>query len=323
MLKLKTMKSLTLTRKIHYTLRIAIALCFIGHGSFGIITKAIWCNYFAVFGIGTKLAYQLMPWLGSFDILLGITMLVFPIRAIPAWLCVWGLVTALCRPLSGEPLAEFIERAGNFGVPFTLLVLSGGLTKSNLFSVINPDHPVDDKTMKRVFLCLKIIVFLLLAGHGWLNLIDKKGLLIQYTALGFSNPEKTALLVGLFEASAAISVLIRPLRSLIFIFFIWKMTTELFYPHYEFFEWIERGGSYGALLALWFAISPAHNPKHLTQNENRGTLNSGSARNAGGWTLHVVSNLNFQTLRFVRSILKSCILLFAFRDKRFAISDSH
>jgi len=26
----------------------------------------------------------------------------------------------------------------------------------------------------------------------------------------------------------------------------------LFYPHYEIFEWIERGGSYGVLLALWF-----------------------------------------------------------------------
>ncbi len=39
--------------KIHYTLRIASAMCFIGHGSFGIIKKAIWSNYFGVFGIGT------------------------------------------------------------------------------------------------------------------------------------------------------------------------------------------------------------------------------------------------------------------------------
>ena len=39
------------TLKIHYTLRIAAAMCFIGHGAFGIITKPIWCNYFALFGI--------------------------------------------------------------------------------------------------------------------------------------------------------------------------------------------------------------------------------------------------------------------------------
>jgi hypothetical protein len=33
--------------------------------------------------------------------------------------------------------------------------------------------------------------------------------------------------------------------------FLWKMATELFYPHWELFEWIERGGSFGSLLALW------------------------------------------------------------------------
>ena len=267
------MKSLTPTQKIHFTLRIATALCFIGHGSFGVITKAVWCNYFAVFGIGTQLAYRLMPWLGSFDIILGLIVLIVPIRAIPLWLCIWGFVTALCRPLSGEPFAEFIERAGNFGVPFTLLVLSGGITKANLFSPINPDQPVDDKIMKRVFLSLKIIVFLLFTGHGWLNLMDKKSVLGQYSALGFSNPANVALTVGLFEISAAVSVLIRPVRSLIFIFFIWKMSTELFYPHYEFFEWIERGGSYGALLALWFAIDATHSTQHaqrITQNSSSG-----------------------------------------------------
>jgi len=64
-----------------------------------------------------------------------------------------------------------------------------------------------------------------------------------------------AVWAGLFELSAAISVLIRPLRSLVFIFMIWKMTTELFYPHFEIFEWIERGGSYGALVSLWFLLS--------------------------------------------------------------------
>jgi hypothetical protein len=35
---------------------------------------------------------------------------------------------------------------------------------------------------------------------------------------------------------------------------VWKMGTELFYPHWEAFEWIERGGSYGAILALWLIL---------------------------------------------------------------------
>ncbi|MGH2649047.1 MAG: hypothetical protein ACRDE8_15820, partial [Ginsengibacter sp.] len=51
------------------------------------------------------------------------------------------------------------------------------------------------------------------------------------------------------------AVLIRPIRSFVLILFIWKVTSELFYPHYELFEWIERGGSYGSILALWFALS--------------------------------------------------------------------
>ena len=272
------MTALTATQKIHYTLRVATAFCFIGHGSFGIITKAVWCNYFAVFGIGTDLAYKLMPWLGSFDILLGLMVLILPLRIIPAWLVVWGFITALCRPLSGEHFAEFIERAGNFGVPFVFLLLSGTLTKKNLLEPINPDLPVSDKTLRSVFLCLKIIVFLLLTGHGWLNLLEKKSLLSQYASLGFSNPAAVALTVGLFEISAAVSVLIRPLRSLIFIFFIWKMGTELLYPHYEFFEWVERGGSYGALLALWFILDPmlTRKAEHHTRSHNRNEANTGN-----------------------------------------------
>jgi hypothetical protein len=250
------MSSLNLRQKLHFALRFAVAMCFIGHGSFGIITKAVWCNYFAVFGIGKAMAYQLMPWLGGVDILFGILMLIYPLRVIPLWLVVWGVVTALLRPLSGEPFAEFIERAGNFGAPLALLLLSGGvqLNIKSLFTPISPDSQPDDKVLERVITCLKVVVFLLLAGHGWLNLIGKKGLMGQYTALGFSNPLFTAHLIGALEVAAAISVMIKPIRPVLLIFLTWKIISELFYPHYKVFEWIERGGSYGCILALWLAL---------------------------------------------------------------------
>ena len=223
-------------RNIHYTLRIASAMCFIGHGAFGIITKPIWCNYFAVFGISHDLAYRLMPLLGTVDILMGISLLVYPTRAILAWLMGWGIITALLRPLSGEPFAELLERAGNFGAPLALLILSGGGGKA------------------RVAICLRIVVFLLLLGHGWLNLLEKKSLLSQYQGLGFSDPARTALYAGLFEILAAVAILVRPVPALLVALLIWKMGTELFYPHWELFEWVERGGSYGCLLALWLVI---------------------------------------------------------------------
>ncbi|TWR26039.1 hypothetical protein FPZ42_10435 [Mucilaginibacter achroorhodeus] len=242
-------------QKIHYVLRIAIAMCFIGHGSFGIITKQIWCNYFAVFGIGTKAAYALMPWVGAADIALGLIMLFRPMRAIALWLVVWGTLTAFLRPASGEPFAEFIERAGNFGAPLAMLILSGGIKSfKNLFELIDPAAEVDAKTMARVYNCLKTVGFLLLIGHGWLNLLQKKSLLGQYASLGFTEPAKVAQMAGVFEITAAVLVLFKPIRNLILIFIIWKAATELFYPRYEIFEWIERGGSYGTLIALWLSL---------------------------------------------------------------------
>lgn len=235
-------------QKLHYTLRFASAMCFIGHGVFGIITKPVWCNYFAVFGVSHDLAYQLMPIVGSIDILLGLSLLVYPVRAVFAWLVVWGFITASLRPLSGEPFAELIERAGNFGAPLAMLLLSG---PGGWFKRINPDM----KVQPRVKHCLQIAGFLLLLGHGWLNLLDKKALIAQYTALGFTQPLEVARWVGLLEVLMAVSLLIRPVRPLLIVLFIWKVGSELFYPHYEIFEWVERGGSYGVLLALIF-IAP-------------------------------------------------------------------
>jgi hypothetical protein len=252
------MKSLAIEQKIYYTLRIASAMCFIGHGAFGIITKAVWCNYFAVFGIGHDMAYQLMPILGSVDILMGLSLLFYPIRAIALWLVIWGLVTAALRPLSGEPFAELVERAGNYGAPLALLLLCG--TEKGFGSWFsNLKAPADEQPdrLRKIKPLLKYTAFLLLAGHGWLNLIGKKGLLGQYTSLGFHNAHQVALTAGIIEVLAALFILIRPSRPLLLIFLIWKMGTELFYPHYEIFEWIERGGSYGILLALWFSLAPS------------------------------------------------------------------
>jgi uncharacterized membrane protein HdeD (DUF308 family) len=254
------MQTLNNNQKIHYTLRVAAAMCFIGHGAFGIVTKAIWCNYFALFGIDKLHAYQLMPVLGAVDILMGLILLFKPVRAIALWLVIWGIVTASCRPFSGEPFAEFIERAGNFGAPLALLVLAGGI-KWNfkwLFSTIQPLEPVSVKSLARVKLILRFTVFLLLVGHGWLNLIQKPALINQYSALGFSNPVNVSLLAGIFEIMAAIAVLVKPVRPLIVVFLIWKMGTELFYPHFEIFEWVERGGSYGTLIALLLCMDPGY-----------------------------------------------------------------
>jgi hypothetical protein len=248
---------------MHVTLRIASAMCFIGHGAFGIITKPIWCNYFAVLGIGHDLAYRMMPVLGSVDIVLGLSLLFYPTRAALTWLVAWGAVTALLRPISGEPAGEFIERAGNYGAPLALLLLSG---LQPLWSRLDAHPHPDNRRFNRVVLCLRVVVFLLLLGHGWLNWIEKKGLLAQYAALGFSNPVGVAHAVGIFEMISAVALLIKPVRPLLLILLVWKIGTELFYPHWEVFEWIERAGSYGSLLALWLALGKS---EHSTITTNQ------------------------------------------------------
>jgi len=264
---MKIMNMLQHKKNIYYTLRFASAMCFIGHGCFGIITKPIWCNYFAVFGIGHDTAYQLMPVVGTVDILMGISLLLYPTRAVLGWLVIWGSLTAMCRPMSGEPFAEFIERTGNFGAPLALLILSGinGKSIKGWFTPISPEIRTDEKNLANATKFLQAVVFLLLAGHGWLNLAEKKGIMSQYTALGFSNPANTGLIVGIFEITAACIVLIKPVRPLLFALLIWKVGTELFYPHWELFEWIERGGSYGAILALWFILP--HTAKQQYNNK--------------------------------------------------------
>ena len=250
------METLGKAQSAYFALRVASAMCFIGHGCFGIIGKPIWCNYFAVIGVGHELAYKLMPVVGTIDILLGVLIALYPVRIALIWLVCWGIITAALRPLSGEPFAEFIERAGNFGAPLSLLLLyPGNGPTRNWLKKLDVPALVMSPQLVNVTLCLRIVAALLLTGHGLLNLTGKQGLLAQYARLGFSDPHQVAVMAGALELLMAVSVLIKPLRSLLLITLIWKIASELFYPHYEIFEWVERGGSYGVLLALWFTIN--------------------------------------------------------------------
>lgn len=246
----------TTSHSLHYILRIACAMCFIGHGAFGIITKAVWCNYFGVFGIGPDTAYQLMPVVGVMDITFGAILLIYPMRIAAGWLVFWGLFTALLRPLSGESFGEFFERAGNYGAPLILLLVSsaGGLTLKAGFQKLEPREIDDEQQWRTITIGLQLIAFALLAGHGWLNLIGKAGLLKQYGALGFSDPLQVAHGVGMVEVGGAVLLLVKPFRQLVLLLFVWKMASELFYPSYEIWEWVERGGSYGVLLGLWLVL---------------------------------------------------------------------
>src|SRR5882762_11583966 len=57
---------------LHWLLRLACAAEFVGHGAFGIMTKAAWVPYFGVVGIPPELAWKLMPMIGTVDIMIGL-----------------------------------------------------------------------------------------------------------------------------------------------------------------------------------------------------------------------------------------------------------
>jgi hypothetical protein len=61
----------TIEWKVHWLFRIALFCEFVGHGAFGVLTKAAWVHYFALFGFSEAWAWKLMPVVGSVDIALG------------------------------------------------------------------------------------------------------------------------------------------------------------------------------------------------------------------------------------------------------------
>jgi hypothetical protein len=221
-------------RRVRWALRIGSAGCFIGHGAFGIITKSAWLPYFAVLGIQPETAYRIMPIVGTIDILAGISVLVSPMPIVLLYMSVWGLWTAMLRPLSGESVFEMVERAGNFMVPFALLMLT-----------VMRSRPA---TIARI---LQVATSMLLFGHGALEAITGKAVFVNhYASIGL--PASIAPYLGVMEMIVALVVLVYPSVALLVAIAVWKIATESLYPvsGTPIWEFIERAGSYAAPIAL-------------------------------------------------------------------------
>ncbi|HEY6221541.1 MAG TPA: hypothetical protein VIX13_03295, partial [Candidatus Eisenbacteria bacterium] len=176
------------TPAVHWILRIAAAMCFIGHGAFGIITKPAWVPFFGALGIGETMAFRLMPIVGTNDIMMGIFVLLSPCRIVLVWMTVWAVFTSFLRPMAGQGYWEVVERAGNYGVPLAFLVMSGWARSwRGWFEPIVPRPSVepDRARMERVAMILRITTALLLIGHGGYGAFMHKQMLAgQYLAVG-------------------------------------------------------------------------------------------------------------------------------------------
>lgn len=110
---------------IGWILRIAVAGEFAGHGVFALQVKQEWIPYFTSIGISVETATMLLPLMGILDISLALLVLIKPIRLAILWMAFWGFLTALMRPIAGQPIWDFIERWANWGAPLALLLLLG------------------------------------------------------------------------------------------------------------------------------------------------------------------------------------------------------
>ena len=235
----------------YWLLRVGAALCFVGHGAFGFITKGAWLPYFGVVGIPEPWAWRLMPLVGAVDVTMAFAVLFAP-RGVPlAYMTVWAAWTALLRPLAGEPVWEALERAGNYGVPLALLVLTG-TPRSWSDLRRTRDRAADDvATVARARAVLRWTTSALLLGHGALAALTGKALLTShYASVGL--PPSTTVAVGWLEIALAAATVARPAPGLLVVAAAWKLATESLWivtgtPIWEF---VERAGSYVAPMAL-------------------------------------------------------------------------
>jgi hypothetical protein len=231
-------------------LRVGAALCFIGHGAFGFIAKAAWVPYFGVVGIPEPWAWRLMPIVGAVDVTAGMAVLFAP-RGLPlVYMTAWALWTALLRPLAGESFFETLERAGNYGVPLAMILLSAMPRSIGGLGTLLPGPSGNARALVMVRRVLKWTTVLLLLGHGALGIANKAMLAAHYATIGF--PTETTAIVGWFEVVLAAAIAFRPIAGLLLVAAGWKLATEYLFvaagsPIWEF---VERAGSYAAPLAL-------------------------------------------------------------------------
>jgi len=111
---------------VSWALRIAIFGTFLGHGVLALQLKPSFLGLIAgMSGISGSPAEELLLSIGIVDIIIAISAIIFPFRLLLIWAFVWSFLTALARPVAGEPIWDFVERWANWGAPLALLYLRG------------------------------------------------------------------------------------------------------------------------------------------------------------------------------------------------------
>ncbi|HEV8128650.1 MAG TPA: hypothetical protein VGQ14_03240 [Candidatus Eisenbacteria bacterium] len=257
----------TLAPLVHWIFRFAFFMEFAGHGMFGVLGgKAAWVPYFGVVGIGEATAWKLMPLIGYVDVTVGILALFRPMRALLLYGAVWGLWTAMLRPLAGQGIWELLERAGNYGIPLAFLLWSGWPSRpSQWFARISSrEHAANARAIVEPLVRVSLAV--LLIGHGGFGVIQNKPMLAQqWATVGVHGLGSMPIVpaAGWLDIALAVAVLVVPSMWLLAFTAVWKVSCELLYPisGSPIWEFVERGGSYAAPLLLMTLLAMKRAPK--------------------------------------------------------------
>lgn len=260
----------SLAARLHWALRLGVALEFVGHGLAGLYQSKAWIPYFGLFGIPEKFALDHMMYVtGIVDIVVGIAVLYRPMRAVLLYTAFWGLMTAWLRPLTSESWFELVERGANYGMPLAFLMLAGwgGRSFKSWFEHIRPEDSPElvGRHRDQVTWVVRISIALLLVGHGGLGIWADKAEWFDF--FGWFGIDRSTVVsgnlmqwVGAFEVLLGLAVLVKPWRGLLVFVLVWKVATELLRPLVDqpLFQFIERAGDYVLpLVLLWLVSSRA------------------------------------------------------------------
>lgn len=108
-------------RSLEWILRVALFGEFLGHGYFAFMQSPNFVKLITgATGFSEDLAMTLLRVIGVVDFGVAFLALAYPFRALAIYAAMWGLLTALSRPLSGMHVMDFVERWPNWGIPLAL-----------------------------------------------------------------------------------------------------------------------------------------------------------------------------------------------------------
>ncbi len=113
-------------KRIAVVLQWITALVLIGHGAYNaIVQKKMLLDQYDKLGLTSLPLFgsRFMPWLGYFEMTLGLAIAWKPLRALVFAAFVYKIATELLYPMTGYPLYEFVERGFTYVAPLALFLL--------------------------------------------------------------------------------------------------------------------------------------------------------------------------------------------------------